>query len=89
MNPFKQLNLFNSKEKKTLLSIAEQRDLELRKEKIEKANKFIDSFDVNSLTEQKDEHDEITKELDEVLRQINYDEKKMDVSYVLLQVGFP
>ena len=37
MNPFKQLNLFNSKEKKTLLTIAEQRDLELRKEKIEKA----------------------------------------------------
>ena len=37
MNPFKQLNLFNSKEKKTLLTIAEQRDLELRKKKIEKA----------------------------------------------------
>ena len=37
MNPFKQLNLFNSKEKKTLLTIAEHRDLELRKEKIEKA----------------------------------------------------
>ena len=48
------------------------------KEKIEKANKFIDSFDVNSLTEQKDEHDKITKELDDVLRQINDDEKKMD-----------
>ncbi len=37
MNPFKQLNLFNSKEKKPLLTIAEQRDLELRKKKIEKA----------------------------------------------------
>ena len=37
MHPFKKLNLFNSKEKKTLLTISEQRDLELRKEKIEKA----------------------------------------------------
>ena len=37
MNPFKLLNLFNSKEKKPLLTIAEQRDLELRKKKIEKA----------------------------------------------------
>ena len=37
MNPFKQLNLFNSKEKKPLLTIAEQRNLELRKKKIEKA----------------------------------------------------
>ena len=37
MNPFKQLNLFNSKEKKTLLTIAEQKELELRKKKIEKA----------------------------------------------------
>ena len=37
MNPFKQLNLFNSKEKKPLLTIAELRDLELRKKKIEKA----------------------------------------------------
>ena len=37
MNPFKKLNLFNSKEKKPLLTIAEQRDLELRKKKIEKA----------------------------------------------------
>ena len=37
MNPFKQLNLFNSKEKKPLLTIAEQRELELRKKKIEKA----------------------------------------------------
>ena len=36
MNPFKQLNLFNSKEKKPLI-ISEQRELELRKEKIEKA----------------------------------------------------
>ena len=36
-NPFNQLNLFKSKEKKTLLTIAEQRDLEIRKEKIEKA----------------------------------------------------
>ena len=37
MNPFKKLNLFNSKKKKPLLTIAEQRDLELRKKKIEKA----------------------------------------------------
>lgn len=36
-NPFKQLNLFNFKEKKPLLTIAEQRELQLRKEKIEKA----------------------------------------------------
>ena len=48
------------------------------KEKIQKANKFIESFDVNSLTEQKEEHDKITKELDEVLRQINDDEKRLD-----------
>ena len=37
MNLFKQLNLFNFKEKKNLLSIAEHKELELRKEKIEKA----------------------------------------------------
>ena len=37
MNPFKQLNLFNSQEKKPLLTIAEQKELEIRKEKIEKA----------------------------------------------------
>ena len=37
MNPFKQLNLFNSKDKKPLLSIAKQKELEIRKEKIEKA----------------------------------------------------
>ena len=48
------------------------------KEKIQKANKFIESFDVNSLTEQKEEHDQITKELDEVLRQINDEEKRLD-----------
>ena len=41
INPFRQLNLFNKfKEKKNLLTIAEQRDLELRKEKIEKAKEF-------------------------------------------------
>ena len=37
MNPFKQLNLFNSQDKKPLLTIAEQKELEIRKEKIEKA----------------------------------------------------
>ena len=37
MNPFKQRNLFNYKEKKPLLTIAEQGDLELRKKKIENA----------------------------------------------------
>ena len=37
MYPFKKLNLFNFKEKKPFLTIEEQRDLELRKEKIEKA----------------------------------------------------
>ena len=36
-NPFKQLNLFKFKEKKNILTIAEQKELELRKEKIEKA----------------------------------------------------
>ncbi len=40
MNPFKQLNLLKFKDKKNLLTIAEQRDLELRKEKIEKAKEF-------------------------------------------------
>ena len=37
MNPFKQLNLSNSQDKKPLLTIAEQKELEIRKEKIEKA----------------------------------------------------
>ena len=37
MNLFKQLNLFNFKENKTLLTIEEQKEQELRKEKIEKA----------------------------------------------------
>ena len=37
MNPFKQLNIFNSKEMKNPLIISEKRELELRKEKIEKA----------------------------------------------------
>ena len=37
MNPFKQLNLLNSQDKKPLLTIAEQKELEIRKEKIEKA----------------------------------------------------
>ena len=37
VNPFKQLNLFNSQDKKPLLTIAEQKELEIRKEKIEKA----------------------------------------------------
>ena len=37
MNPFKQLNLFNFKEKKNLLTIFEQKELEIRKEKIKKA----------------------------------------------------
>ena len=37
MNPFKQLNLFNPQDKKPLLTIAEQKELEIRKEKIEKA----------------------------------------------------
>ena len=37
MNPFKQLNLFNSQDKKPLLTIAEQKELEIRKKKIEKA----------------------------------------------------
>ena len=37
MKPFKQINLFNSQDKKLLLTIAEQKELEIRKEKIEKA----------------------------------------------------
>ena len=37
MKPFKQINLFNSQDKKPLLTIAEQKELEIRKEKIEKA----------------------------------------------------
>ena len=37
MNLFKQLNLFNFKEKKNLLTIFEQKELEIRKEKIKKA----------------------------------------------------
>ena len=37
MKPFKQINLFNSQDKKLLLTIADQKELEIRKEKIEKA----------------------------------------------------
>ena len=37
MNPFKQLNLFNSQDKQPLLTIGEQKELEIRKKKIEKA----------------------------------------------------
>ena len=37
MKPFKQINLFNSQDKELLLTIAEQKELEIRKEKIEKA----------------------------------------------------
>jgi DNA repair exonuclease SbcCD ATPase subunit/DNA repair exonuclease SbcCD nuclease subunit len=48
------------------------------REKIEKANKFINSFDVNSLTSQKGDHDKVTKELNEILRQINDDERRLD-----------
>ena len=36
-NPFNKLNLFKFKEKNNLPNIAEQRELEIRKEKIEKA----------------------------------------------------
>ena len=39
MKPFKQINLFNSQDKKLLLTIAEQKELEIRKEKIEKAKR--------------------------------------------------
>ena len=37
MKLFKQINLLNSQDKKLLLTIAEQKELEIRKEKIEKA----------------------------------------------------
>ena len=39
-NPFNKLNLFKSKEKNSLPNIAEQRELEIRKEKIEKEKEF-------------------------------------------------
>ena len=39
-NPFNKLNLFKSKEKNNLPNIAEQRELEIRKEKIEKEKEF-------------------------------------------------
>ena len=39
-NLFNKLNLFKSKEKNSLPNIAEQRELEIRKEKIEKEKAF-------------------------------------------------
>ncbi len=39
-NPFNKLNLFKSKEKNSLHNIAEQRELEIQKEKIEKEKEF-------------------------------------------------
>ena len=39
-NPFNKLNLFKFKEKNNLPNIAEQRELEIRKEKIEKGKEF-------------------------------------------------
>ena len=39
-NPFNKLNLFKSKEKNNLPTIAEQRELEIQKEKIEKEKEF-------------------------------------------------
>ena len=39
-NPFNKLNLFKSKEKNSLPNIAEQRELEIQKEKIEKEKEF-------------------------------------------------
>ena len=39
-NPFNKLNLFKSKEKNNFPNIAEQRELEIQKEKIEKEKEF-------------------------------------------------
>ena len=39
-NPFNKINLFKFKEKNNLPNIAEQRELEIRKEKIEKEKEF-------------------------------------------------
>ena len=39
-NPFNKLNLFKFKEKNNLPNIDEQRELEIRKEKIEKEKEF-------------------------------------------------
>ncbi len=39
-NPFNKLNLFKFKEKNNLPNIAEQRELEIQKEKIEKEKEF-------------------------------------------------
>ena len=39
-NPFNKLNLFKSKETNNLPNIAEQRELEIQKEKIEKEKEF-------------------------------------------------
>ena len=39
-NPFNKLNLFKSKEKNSLPNIAEQREIEIQKEKIEKEKEF-------------------------------------------------
>lgn len=39
-NPFNKLNLFKAKEKNNIPNIAEQRELEIQKEKIEKEKEF-------------------------------------------------
>ena len=39
-NPFKNLNLFKSKEEKDLPNIVEQRELEIQQEKIKKEKEF-------------------------------------------------
>ena len=46
------------------------------KEKIEKANQFINSFNINSLVEQKDEHEKVLKDLNNILDELNREESK-------------
>lgn len=53
-------------------------DIEKNKEKVDKANKFIETFDIDSLTSKREDHEKVTIELNKVLSQINDDEKRMD-----------
>jgi DNA repair exonuclease SbcCD ATPase subunit/predicted phosphodiesterase len=51
---------------------------EVNEEKIVKAEKFIDDFDFDALTSQKDEYSEISQELDTLINQMDNDESQID-----------
>ena len=48
------------------------------KEKIKKADKFIESFDFDHLTTKRDDHFELSRELDNLISQMEDDENKID-----------